>query len=297
LHIFGTYPKWLDKEIISKTSVKAKKKKVNLNAPLYSRERQPANTQVKIGKLKIGDGSFVIIAGPCSVEGRMQLMQTAKIVKENGSQILRGGAFKPRTSPYSFRGLGEEGLKLLDEARQEYKMPIITEVLSVEDVSLVSNYADILQIGARNMQNFVLLQEVAKTKKPILLKRGMMATVKELLLSAEYILSGGNKNVILCERGIRTFETATRNTLDLSAVPLLKELTHLPVIVDPSHGTGVPSLIEPMSKAAVAVGADGIMVEVHFSPSTALSDGDQALDSIMFKKLMKSVKSMLKMRK
>ena len=223
-------------------------------------------------------------------------METAKIVKECGATLLRGGAFKPRSSPYSFQGLGEEGLKLLQEAREEFGMPVVTEVLSPEDVPLVSAYADILQIGARNMQNFVLLKEVAKSKKPILLKRGMMATINELLLSAEYILSGGNPNIILCERGIRTFETATRNTLDISAVPLLKELSHLPVVVDPSHGTGLPQLIEPMSKAAIAVGADGLMIEVHFSPSTALSDRDQALDAKMFGSLMDSVRRTLKLR-
>ena len=296
LHVFGSYPKWMDEDIEITPRSDSKKKRINPKAPLYSLERNPDPTHVKVGKHIIGDGSFTIMAGPCSVEGRMQLMQTAKIVFEEGAHLLRGGAFKPRSSPYSFQGLGEEGLKLMLEAKKEYGMPIVTEVLSVEIAPLVAKYADVLQIGARNMQNFVLLTEVAKTQKPILLKRGMMATIKELLLSAEYILAAGNPNVILCERGIRTFETATRNTLDLSAIPLLKELTHLPVLVDPSHGTGVASLVEPMSKAAVAIDADGLMVEVHFSPSTALSDGAQSLDAVQFRKLMKSVKKTLKLR-
>ena len=296
LHVFGSYPKWLEEEIVPDTRAVKTSKKINVNAPLYSRERKPESTIVKIGKHSIGDGSFTVIAGPCSVEGRMQLMRTAKIVYEEGGHLLRGGAFKPRTSPYSFQGLGQEGLKLLKEARDEYNLPVVTEVLSVEDLPLIAKYADVLQIGARNMQNFVLLKEVASMKKPVLLKRGMMATIKELLLSAEYMLAGGNENIILCERGIRTFETATRNTLDLSAIPLIKEISHLPVFVDPSHGTGIPSLIEPMSKAAAAIGADGVMIEVHFSPSTALSDGEQALDPKMFKKLMRSIEKTLKIR-
>ena len=271
-------------------------KQRDIHAPLYSRARKPEPTIVNISGINIGENNFIVIAGPCSVEGRMQLLETAKIVKENGANLLRGGAFKPRSSPYSFQGLGEEGLRLLQEAKEEFGLPVVTEVLSPEDVNMVSAYADVLQIGARNMQNFVLLKEVAKSNKPILLKRGMMATINELLLSAEYILSGGNPNIILCERGIRTFETATRNTLDISAVPLLKEISHLPVIVDPSHGTGLPQLIEPMSKAAIAVGADGLMIEVHFSPSTALSDRDQALDAKMFGSLMESVRKTLKLR-
>lgn len=288
LHVFGSYPKYAPGEKFipgEKTFAGSKKK----NAPLYSLERKPEPTVITVNSVRIGDGNFVTIAGPCSVEGRHQMMASAKIAKENGAQLLRGGAFKPRTSPYSFQGLGEEGLRLLKEAGEEYDMPIVTEVLSAEDVALVAEYADILQIGARNMQNFALLQEVGKTNKPILLKRGMMATVKELLMSAEYILAKGNPAVILCERGIRTFETATRNTLDISAIPLLKEMTHLPVLVDPSHATGINRLVEPISKAAVAVGADGIMVEVHFNPSTALSDADQALDERQFKNLMKTL--------
>lgn len=296
VHVFGSYPVWQPESAVAAVSERSNGKKINMNAPLYSRERHPEDSKVKIGKHTAGGGDFIVIAGPCSVEGRNQLMESAKIVHEQGAQLLRGGAFKPRTSPYSFQGLGLEGLKLLVEAKEKFDLPVVTEVISVEDVEKVAEYADVLQIGARNMQNFVLLREVARCNKPVLLKRGMMATVKELLMSAEYILSGGNENVILCERGIRTFETATRNTLDLSAVPLLKDKTHLPVFVDPSHGTGIARLIEPMSKAAVAVGADGLMVEVHFSPSTALSDKDQALDEAMFTSLMKAVNKALKIR-
>lgn len=292
VHIFGSYPKFEEHVGTLPRSKKGSGTKKK-DGPLYSRAHKPEPTMIKIGNQVVGEGNFTIIAGPCSVEGRQQMVESAKIVSDHGAQLLRGGAFKPRTSPYSFQGLGEEGLKLLREAGDVYNMPIVTEIIAVEDVALVSKYADVLQIGARNMQNFVLLKEVGKIKKPILLKRGMMATVKELLLSAEYILAQGNPDVILCERGIRTFETATRNTLDISAVPLLKEQTHLPVLIDPSHATGISSLIEPISKAAVAVGADGIMVEVHFNPSTALSDADQALDEKQFKSLMKSIVKVL----
>ncbi|RLD14103.1 3-deoxy-7-phosphoheptulonate synthase [candidate division KSB1 bacterium] len=266
---------------------KAKKKKSS--GPMYSRDYKSEPTIVEVGGHKIGEGHFVMIAGPCSVEGRQQMIETAKIVKEHGAQLLRGGAFKPRTSPYSFQGLGEEGLKLLKEAGEMFNMPTVSEVLSVEYVELMAKYVDVLQIGARNMQNFVLLREVGKVNKPILLKRGMMATIKEFLLSAEYMLAQGNPNVILCERGIRTFETATRNTLDISAIPVLKEQTHLPVIVDPSHASGIDRWIEPLSLAAVAAGADGLMVEVHFNPPTALSDGPQALDERQFARLMERI--------
>jgi 3-deoxy-7-phosphoheptulonate synthase len=221
------------------------------------------------------------------VENRKQILATAKAIKEAGAHILRGGAFKPRTSPYAFQGLGEEGLKLLAEAREMYGMPIVTEVLDTRHVALVNKYADMFQIGARNMQNFELLKEVGKTQKPVLLKRGMMCTVAEWLMSAEYILANGNMNVILCERGIRTFETATRNTLDLSAVPLVKSLTHLPVVVDPSHGTGKKPLIMPMAMAAVAAGSDGILIEVHPKPEEALSDGDQSLVPAEYRELVK----------
>jgi len=291
VHVFGSYPKFEGEEDDAYRPKAAGSKKQS--GPLYSRDNHAQDTVVDINGVKVGAGNFALIAGPCSVEGREQMIESAKIAHEYGAQLLRGGAFKPRTSPYSFQGLGEEGLKLLREAGDMFNMPIVTEVVSVETLPLVVEYADVLQVGARNMQNFVLLKEIGKFSKPVLLKRGMMATVKELLLSAEYILAQGNPNVILCERGIRTFETATRNTLDISAVPLLKELTHLPVMVDPSHATGIASLIEPVSKAAVAVGADGIMVEVHFNPPTALSDADQALDEKMFKSLTKSVFGML----
>ena len=292
LHVFGSYPKFEAEEFIPTQPKKRKAKKVS--GPLYSKAYKSEPTIVEVGEHKIGEGHFVMIAGPCSVEGRHQMIETAKIVKEGGAHLLRGGAFKPRTSPYSFQGLGEEGLKLLKEAGEMFNMPTVSEVLSVELVELMAEYVDVLQIGARNMQNFVLLREVGKTNKPILLKRGMMATIKEFLLSAEYILAQGNPNVILCERGIRTFETATRNTLDISAIPVLKEQTHLPVIVDPSHASGVDRWIEPLALAAVAAGADGLMVEVHFNPSTALSDGPQALDERQFKHLMQSIEKLRK---
>ncbi len=292
IHAFGSYPKYLPKDQQTRQQGPAKKAAGKPSGPLYSLSYRKEPTIVEVGNVRIGGGSMVMIAGPCSVEGRQQMMETAKIVSEHGADLLRGGAFKPRTSPYSFQGLGVEGLRLMREAREAFGLPIVTEVLAVEELAVCAEYADVLQIGARNMQNFVLLREVGKTGKPVLLKRGLMATVKELLMSAEYILAAGNPHVILCERGIRTFETATRNTLDIAAVPVLKEQTHLPVIVDPSHATGVASLIEPVSKAAVAVGADGLMVEVHFNPSTALSDAEQALDERAFKSLMQAVKKL-----
>lgn len=292
VHVLGSYHKYQEEIQLEAKNGTNGNIKSNVNAPLYSLERNPQKTVIDVNGIKIGAGEFIIIAGPCSVEGRHQMIESAKIVAENGAQILRGGAFKPRTSPYSFQGLGEEGLKLLREAGNKFKMPVITEVVSPDDVGLVAEYSDMLQIGARNMQNFVLLNEVGKTNKPIFLKRGMMSTVKELLLSAEYILSNGNEKVILCERGIRTFETATRNTLDISSVPLLKEMTHLPVFIDPSHATGIRSLIEPISKAALAVGADGIMVEVHCNPPSALSDADQALDEKQYKSLVKAIEAL-----
>ncbi len=294
LHVLGSYHRYQADEDFETHVVSGTKTEKNENAPLYSLARKPEKTIVKVNDIEIGGDEFIIMAGPCSVEGRHQMIESSKIVAENGAQILRGGAFKPRTSPYSFQGLGEEGLRLLKEAGDKFSMPIITEVISPDDVGLVASYADMLQIGARNMQNFVLLQEVGKTQKPILLKRGLMSTVKELLLSAEYILAKGNPNVILCERGIRTFETATRNTLDISAVPLLKEKTHLPVIVDPSHATGIASILEPISKAALAVGADGIMIEVHFNPPSALSDAEQSLTEKQFKSLTLALKEMKK---
>ncbi len=291
LHLLGSYHRYEAKGIYSLTPA-AGENRINVKAPLYSLERHPEPTVIKVDGVRIGGGTFTVIAGPCSVEGRHQMIESAKITREHQAHILRGGAFKPRTSPYSFQGLGEEGLKLLKEAGRQFNMPVITEVIAPEDVELVASYSDILQIGARNMQNFVLLQEVGRCQKPVFLKRGMMATVKELLLSAEYILAKGNEQVILCERGIRTFETATRNTLDISAIPLLKEKTHLPVFVDPSHATGIPSLIEPLARAAAAIGADGIMVEVHFNPAAALSDAAQALSEKQFASLMNSLKKM-----
>jgi 3-deoxy-7-phosphoheptulonate synthase len=260
---------------------------------LASKEMRKEKTLVKVGKNVIGSSQFVVMAGPCSVETREQILKSAEIVKAAGAQMLRGGAFKPRTSPYSFQGLEEEGLRLLAEAREKTGLPFITEVITPTDVALVTEYADMLQIGARNMQNFALLKEVGKIHKPVLLKRGMANTLKELLMSAEYIMSQGNYNVVLCERGIRTFEDYTRNTCDLSAVPALKEMSHLPVIVDPSHGTGVRSLITPLSKAAVAVGADGLIIEVHPKPEEAYSDGAQSLMPKQFEKLMEEVKKYL----
>jgi len=245
-------------------------------------------TVIPVGHVKIGEG-FVVIAGPCSVETEEQIITTAQKVKAAGADMIRGGAFKPRTSPYSFQGLGIKGLKILEKAGKETNLPIVTEVLDPRDVSWVCEYADVLQIGTRNMQNFSLLKEVGKVDKPVLLKRGMYSTLQEWLNCAEYVLAEGNPNVILCERGIRTFETYTRNTLDLSIVPSVKEVTHLPIFVDPSHGTGKLSIIEPMSLAAMAAGADGIIVEVHNNPSEALSDKDQAMPPEMFAGLMKKL--------
>ena len=254
---------------------------------LVSREFRSKPTIINLNRhVNIGNSRITIIAGPCAVESEKQLRETANFLKNSGASILRGGAFKPRTSPYSFQGLEEKGLKLLAKIREETGLPFVTEVMSPEDVDLVANYADILQIGTRNMQNYCLLKKVGKTKRPVLLKRGMSATIEEFLLSAEYIISNGNSKVILCERGIRTFEKMTRNTLDLSIVPIIKRLSHLPIIVDPSHATGKRELIKPMAKAAVAAGADGIMVEVHPHPEKALVDGDQSLRLDDFKNMM-----------
>lgn len=263
---------------------------------LVSREWKNEDTIIDVDGIKIGgDGNFVVMAGPCSVESEEQLMQTAEAVKKAGAQILRGGAFKPRTTPYSFQGLGEEGLKLLQKAKKLFGLPVVTELLHVQHVDLVAEYADIIQIGSRNMQNFELLVAVGKLKKPVLLKRGMSARMEEFLLAAEYILNAGNPNVILCERGIRTFETATRNTLDLNIVALVKELSHLPIIVDPSHGTGRYSLVTPLALAAFAVGAHGLMIEVHPDPAKALSDGDQSLNLENFQALMEKLHYFKKM--
>ncbi len=253
---------------------------------LVSRQIKQTRTVVDVGGVRIGGEYLVVMAGPCSVESREQLLETAHAVKSAGASMLRGGAYKPRTSPYDFQGLGIEALKLLKEAREETGLPIITEVMSTEDVDVVAEYADMLQVGARNMQNFALLRRLATVSRPVLLKRGPSATIKEWLLAAEYLLAGGNPNVVLCERGIKTFETETRNTLDLAAVARACELTHLPVIVDPSHATGRRSLVPAASRAAAAVGADGLIIEVHPRPDKALSDGAQSLDLEGFVELM-----------
>lgn len=246
-------------------------------------------TRISIGNTIIGDGYFTVIAGPCSVESREQINTVAKSVKESGASILRGGVFKPRTSPYSFQGLQEEGLSILIEAKKQTGLPIITEIMNQTQIPLMEE-VDIIQIGARSMQNFDLLKEVGKCRKPVLLKRGLANTIEELLMSAEYILAEGNEEVILCERGIRTFETMTRNTLDLSSIPLLKERTHLPVIVDPSHAAGIRSLVGPLSKAAIAVGADGLMIEANINPHQSLSDADQSLSLEQFDALMPDIR-------
>jgi 3-deoxy-7-phosphoheptulonate synthase len=266
---------------------------------LVSRQTRPQGSVVVVGRektggVKIGGPEVVVIAGPCSVESREQLLETAEGVKRAGATMLRGGAYKPRTSPYEFQGLGIEALKILREARELTGLPVVTEVMSTEDVDLICEYADMLQVGARNMQNFALLRRLATVKKPILLKRGPSATVKEWLLAAEYLLSGGNDQVALCERGIKTFETATRNTFDLSAVALAKELSHLPVVGDPSHGTGKQSLIGALSRAAIAAGADAIIVEVHPCPERALSDGPQSLDIPQFERVMRGLSAPLR---
>ncbi|MEW6041281.1 MAG: 3-deoxy-7-phosphoheptulonate synthase, partial [Elusimicrobiota bacterium] len=266
---------------------------------LCSREFKKENTVIKI-KTAQGDGfeigakKIAIIAGPCSVESKEGIIEIAKIVKEAGAQGLRGGAFKPRTSPYSFQGLGEDGLKFLAQAGKQTGLAIVTEAMNTQTIGLVAEYADIIQVGARNMQNFDLLKEAGRQKKPVLLKRGLSATIEELLMSAEYIMSQGNYNVILCERGIRTFETSTRFTLDLNALPVLKHLSHLPVIVDPSHGVGVRDYVIPMSLAAIAGGADGLIVEVHPQPQKALSDGAQSLLPEQFRKLMEKLEPLVK---
>jgi len=256
---------------------------------LVSRQLRQQRTVVDVHGVKIGSGDLVVMAGPCSVESGEQLMETALAVKAAGANMLRGGAYKPRTSPYDFQGLGVEALQLLGDAREATGLAVVTEVMSETDVEIVAEYADMLQVGARNMQNFSLLRKLAVVPRPILLKRGPSATIKEWLLAAEYLLAGGNANVVLCERGIKTFETATRNTLDLAAVALVKELSHLPVVADPSHGTGLRSLVGPMSKAAVAAGADGLILEVHPCPERALSDGAQSLDLPGFAALMKEL--------
>ena len=272
---------------------------VRISAPykFVSKEFRPGRTLVRVNGVEIGGEEFIVMAGPCSVESERQIMETAAAVRGAGARILRGGAFKPRTSPYDFQGLEVEGLKLLGRAKQATGLAIVTEVMSDSDVALVAEYADIVQIGARNMQNFALLKSLGRCGRPVLLKRGMSSTLKELLMSAEYIVAHGNPNVILCERGIRTFETETRNTCDITAVAVLNELTHLPVIVDPSHATGKRSLVPALSRAAVAIGADGLLVEVHPSPEKAFSDGAQSLTVAQFQRMMKELKPYIELRK
>src|SRR3954469_11735628 len=264
---------------------------VRISAPykFVSKEFKKEHSAIKVNGLEIGGGEFVVMAGPCSVESEKQIMETAEAVGAAGAKVLRGGAFKPRTSPYDFQGMELEGLKLLRKAKEATGLGIITEIMSDRDVELVAEYTDCMQVGARNMQNFALLKSLGGCGRPVLLKRGMSSTIKELLMSAEYIVAHGNPNVILCERGIRTFETATRNTCDITAVPVLNELTHLPVIIDPSHATGKRSLVPALSRAAVAIGADGIIVEVHPNPAKAVSDGAQSLDLPMFRNIMQEL--------
>ncbi len=280
----------IDKELIN--SNKNVEKVVNIQEPYKKANKmfKPEDTVIEVAGRKIGGGHIGIIAGPCSVEGIEQIVGIARDVKAAGAGFLRGGAFKPRTSPYSFQGLREEGLKLLEEAKKETGLPIVTEIMSAAHLDLFEEHVDVMQVGARNMQNFELLKEIGKSKKPVLLKRGMSSSIEELIMSAEYIMAGGNENVILCERGIRTFEKFTRNTLDLSAIPAIKKLSHLPVVVDPSHAAGLSWMVEPLSKAAIAVGADGLMIEVHNDPANAKCDGQQSLTPDQFKDLMKSIK-------
>ena len=257
---------------------------------LASREVKSINSVIQVGGVSIGGPAIAIIAGPCSVESKEQICTTAKLVKSSGASFLRGGAYKPRTSPYSFQGMEEDGLKLLAAAREVSGLPIVTEVMNPREIDLVAKYADVIQVGARNMQNFSLLKELGRVDKPILLKRGMMNTIKEFLMSAEYVLSEGNHQVILCERGIRTFETATRNTLDISCIPVLKKETHLPIIIDPSHATGHWDMVESMSRASIAAGADGLIIEVHPDPGKAFSDGPQSLKPEKFDRLMENLR-------
>jgi 3-deoxy-7-phosphoheptulonate synthase len=257
---------------------------------LVSREVKPEDTVVSVGGVPVGGPELAVVAGPCAVESREQILTVARAVKAAGAQLLRGGAYKPRTSPYSFQGLGEEGLKLLAEAREATGLPVITEALDSESMDLVERYADGIQIGARNMQNFSLLKRAGRARKPVILKRGMSATLEELLMSAEYILAEGNYQVVLCERGVRTFSDHSRNTLDLAVVPAVKRMSHLPILVDPSHGTGRREKVAPLSRAAAAVGADGVMIEVHHDPNRALSDGPQSITPDMFEELMRELR-------
>lgn len=278
----------IDRELLESLDIVETVKTISEPFKKANRKFHPLDTIVDVNGVKIGGGNFAVMAGPCSVETPEQIAVVAEAVKEAGASILRGGAFKPRTSPYDFQGLKNEGIELLEHAKKETGLPIVTEIMNPNHLSMFEK-VDIIQVGARNMQNFELLKELGKIDKPILLKRGLANTIKEWLMSAEYIMAGGNENVILCERGIRTFETYTRNTLDLSAIPMLKELTHLPVIVDPSHATGMSKLVKPMAMAAAAAGADGLMIEVHNNPSKALCDGAQSLTPEQFADVMNSV--------
>lgn len=278
----------VDIELLNSLEIVETVKRVSEPFKQANRKFNPNSSVISVGDVKIGNGHFAMIAGPCSVESESQIIEVATAVKEAGANILRGGAFKPRTSPYAFQGMKDEGIRLLLEAKKVTGLPIITEIMNIRTLDLFED-VDIIQVGARNMQNFDLLQELGKTQKPILLKRGLANTLQELLMSAEYIMSEGNENIILCERGIRTYETYTRNTLDLSAIPVLHELSHLPVIADPSHATGKAALVRPMAMAAAAAGADGIMVEVHNNPACALCDGPQSLTPAQFKELNQKV--------
>ena len=280
----------VDMELLSSLDMVESVKRVTEPFKQANRKFHPKDTIVEVGSARIGGGYFAMIAGPCSVESEEQIVGIAKVVKESGATLLRGGAFKPRTSPYAFQGMGAEGLRLLETAKQETGLPVVTEIMNINTLDLFDN-VDVIQVGARNMQNFDLLKELGRTRKPILLKRGLANTLQELLMSAEYIMSEGNENVILCERGIRTFETYTRNTMDLSAIPVLHELSHLPVVADPSHATGKSRLVSAMSCAAVAAGADGLMIEVHNNPEKALCDGAQSLTPAQFDEVSRKVKA------
>ena len=278
----------VDMELLSSLDIVESVKRVSEPFKQVNRKFHPLDTVLEIGEAKVGGGHFAMIAGPCSVESEEQIIEVAAAVKAAGANILRGGAFKPRTSPYAFQGMKGAGIELLVKAKNATGLPIITEIMNISTLDLF-NDVDIIQVGARNMQNFELLKELGKIQKPILLKRGLANTLDELLMSAEYIMAGGNEQVILCERGIRTFETATRNTLDISAIPVLKKKTHLPIIVDPSHAAGIRNLVDPLSMAAIAAGADGLMIEVHNDPEKALCDGAQSLTPVMFDRLMKKI--------
>lgn len=286
----------LTKENLKNFSIVKEVLKIGKPFKFVSREFKKEDTIIELKGRKIGSTDMILMAGPCSIENKDMIMEIAKVVKENGGEFLRGGAFKPRTSPYDFQGLGEEGLKYMREACDKYDLLMVTEVMDTRDIELIGKYTDMFQVGARNMQNFSLLKELGKTDKPVLLKRGLSATMREFLMAAEYIVAFGNQDVILCERGIRTFEIATRNTVDINAIALLKEKSHLPIIVDASHGTGKKSLVEPVTLGCILAGADGAMVEIHQNPSCALSDGEQSLNFEEFKKLCKKLKKTLEFK-